>query len=169
MLTRFAGNGSAETMAREALALTKMDWNNDAFFDPMPVMIMYFKRLTQTISHVLAVDMIAWTRHLLLDGDLVKAEPKTLRYRLLHVAARSDTANAAAGYTFNGPGPGPPSWPQRSPDSPSCPPGPVEPSSQPRRATGATGRRARRQHRHAYHQEQHRRSTAALEDHFAPL
>ena len=37
---------------------------------------------------MLAVDLIAWTQHLLLDGHLAKAEPKTLRYRLLHVAAR---------------------------------------------------------------------------------
>jgi hypothetical protein len=37
---------------------------------------------------MLAVDLIAWTLHLLLHGDLAKAEPKTLRYRLLHVAAR---------------------------------------------------------------------------------
>jgi hypothetical protein len=36
----------------------------------------------------LAVDLIAWTQHLLLHGHLAKAEPKTLRYRLLHVAAR---------------------------------------------------------------------------------
>jgi hypothetical protein len=35
-----------------------------------------------------AVDLIAWTQHLLLDGALTKAEPKTPRYRLLHVAAR---------------------------------------------------------------------------------
>ena len=28
------------------------------------------------------------TQHLLLSGDLAKAEPKALRYRLLHVAAR---------------------------------------------------------------------------------
>ena len=35
-----------------------------------------------------AIDLLAWTQHLLLDGDLALAEPKTLRYRLLHVAAR---------------------------------------------------------------------------------
>jgi hypothetical protein len=35
-----------------------------------------------------AIDLIAWTQHLLLDGGLAAAEPKTLRYRLLHVAAR---------------------------------------------------------------------------------
>ena len=34
------------------------------------------------------IDLIAWTQHLLLDGDLAVAEPKKLRYRLLHVAAR---------------------------------------------------------------------------------
>ena len=37
---------------------------------------------------MLAVDLISWTQHLLLHGHLAKAEPKTLRYRLLHVAAR---------------------------------------------------------------------------------
>jgi hypothetical protein len=35
-----------------------------------------------------AIDLIAWTQTTLLSGDLAKAEPKTLRYRLLHVAAR---------------------------------------------------------------------------------
>ncbi len=35
-----------------------------------------------------ATDLIAWTQMLLLDGDLAKAEPKKLRYRLLHTAAR---------------------------------------------------------------------------------
>jgi hypothetical protein len=37
---------------------------------------------------MLAVDLIAWAQTLLLDGNLATAEPKTLRYRLLHVAAR---------------------------------------------------------------------------------
>jgi hypothetical protein len=36
----------------------------------------------------LAHDLIAWTQRLLLSGELAKAEPKRLRYRLLHVAAR---------------------------------------------------------------------------------
>jgi hypothetical protein len=35
-----------------------------------------------------AQDLLCWTQILLLDGDLKVAEPKTLRYRLLHVAAR---------------------------------------------------------------------------------
>ena len=36
----------------------------------------------------LAADLLAWTQTMLLDGDLAKAEPKTLRHRLLHTAAR---------------------------------------------------------------------------------
>ena len=36
----------------------------------------------------LAHDLIAWTQRLLLTGDLATAEPKRLRYRLLHIAAR---------------------------------------------------------------------------------
>ncbi|MGX1480358.1 UNVERIFIED_CONTAM: hypothetical protein RKD50_009166 [Streptomyces canus] len=35
-----------------------------------------------------AVDLLAWTQVLLLDGELASAEPKKLRYRLLHAAAR---------------------------------------------------------------------------------
>lgn len=34
------------------------------------------------------IDLLAWTKTLLLHGDLAVAEPKKLRYRLLHVAAR---------------------------------------------------------------------------------
>ncbi|MGW9027655.1 IS1380 family transposase [Streptomyces sp. NPDC055722] len=35
-----------------------------------------------------AIDLLAWTCILLLEGELATAEPKKLRYRLLHVAAR---------------------------------------------------------------------------------
>ncbi|MFE9695216.1 IS1380 family transposase [Micromonospora sp. NPDC005806] len=34
------------------------------------------------------IDLLAWTQHLLLDGELATAEPKKLRHRLLHVPAR---------------------------------------------------------------------------------
>jgi hypothetical protein len=37
---------------------------------------------------LIAHDLITWTQALLLTGDMAKAEPKRLRYRLLHVAAR---------------------------------------------------------------------------------
>jgi hypothetical protein len=44
------------------------------------------KRLTR--FDFAATRTLAWTQQLLLDGTLATAEPKTLRYRLLHVAAR---------------------------------------------------------------------------------
>jgi hypothetical protein len=37
---------------------------------------------------MLAHDLLVWTQALVLDGELAKAEPKRIRYRLLHVAAR---------------------------------------------------------------------------------
>jgi len=37
---------------------------------------------------MLAHDLLVWTQALCLDGELAKAEPKRLRYRLFHVAAR---------------------------------------------------------------------------------
>jgi hypothetical protein len=37
---------------------------------------------------LLALDLVGWAQTLLLDGDLAMAEPKTLRYRLWHVAGR---------------------------------------------------------------------------------
>src|ERR1035437_10152975 len=36
----------------------------------------------------IACDLLAWLRLLALDGDLATAEPKTLRYKILHTAAR---------------------------------------------------------------------------------
>ena len=35
-----------------------------------------------------AATLLAWLKLLALDGPLAKAEPKTLRYRILHAAAR---------------------------------------------------------------------------------
>jgi hypothetical protein len=37
---------------------------------------------------LIAQDLIAWTQRLALDGELAACEPKALRYRLLHTAAR---------------------------------------------------------------------------------
>jgi hypothetical protein len=37
---------------------------------------------------LIAHDLITWSQTLLLDGELANAEPKRLRYRLLHTAAR---------------------------------------------------------------------------------
>ncbi len=35
-----------------------------------------------------AADLLAWCQRICLDGDLARAEPRTLRYRLLHTAGR---------------------------------------------------------------------------------
>ena len=37
---------------------------------------------------LIAHDLLAWTQRLLLTGELARVEPKRLRYRLLHIAAR---------------------------------------------------------------------------------
>ncbi|SKF61671.1 putative transposase [Mycobacteroides abscessus subsp. abscessus] len=37
---------------------------------------------------MIAADLVAWLKMLVLDGDLAKAETKALRYRLLHVPSR---------------------------------------------------------------------------------
>ncbi len=37
---------------------------------------------------LMAQDLLCWAQSLLLEGDLARAEPKRLRYRLLHVAGR---------------------------------------------------------------------------------
>ena len=51
-LVRHAGSGPIDLTALEALALTKMDWNNDALYDPLPVTIRYSQRLARTIANV---------------------------------------------------------------------------------------------------------------------
>jgi hypothetical protein len=39
-------------------------------------------------ASMLACILLAWLKLLALDGDLARAEPKRLRYRILHTAAR---------------------------------------------------------------------------------
>jgi hypothetical protein len=41
-----------------------------------------------TLAASLACDLLAWLRLLALTGELARAEPKKLRYRLLHTAGR---------------------------------------------------------------------------------
>ena len=52
IMTRHMGRGPLELIASEVLALTKMDWNNDALYDPVPVTIRYSQRLARTIANV---------------------------------------------------------------------------------------------------------------------
>lgn len=55
---------------------------------------------------LIAHDLLVWMRHLCLDGDLAKAEPKRLRYTLLHAAgliarsARRTRLRLAAGWPW---------------------------------------------------------------------
>ena len=35
-----------------------------------------------------AADLLAWSQSLLFEGELAVAEPRTLRYRILHIAGR---------------------------------------------------------------------------------
>lgn len=44
---------------------------------------------------LVAADLLVWLQTLALDGDLAVAEPRTLRYRILHVAARMTRAARA--------------------------------------------------------------------------
>jgi hypothetical protein len=37
---------------------------------------------------LIAATLLAWLKLIALDGKLAQAEPKTLRYRILHAAAR---------------------------------------------------------------------------------
>jgi len=51
LITRDAGSGPLERTADDVLALTKMDWNNDALYDPLPVTIKYSQTLARVIGH----------------------------------------------------------------------------------------------------------------------
>jgi hypothetical protein len=53
----------------------------------------------------IACDLLAWFRLLALDGDLAKAEPKTLRYKILHTAGRIAKGQRRRHLKI------PPSWP----------------------------------------------------------
>jgi len=52
LVTRQAGSGDFGLIGQEILALTKMDWNNDALYDPVPVTIGYSRRLARAIANV---------------------------------------------------------------------------------------------------------------------
>jgi hypothetical protein len=51
-LVRYAGHGPWDDTARAALALSKMDWNNDALYDPLPVTIGYAKVLARVVKRM---------------------------------------------------------------------------------------------------------------------
>lgn len=52
LLTRFAGHGAWREGCRDVLGLTKMDWNNDALYDRLPVTMGYAKVLARTLKRM---------------------------------------------------------------------------------------------------------------------
>lgn len=51
-LVRHAGHGSWDETARAALALSKMNWNNDALYDSLPVTMSYAKVLARVVKRM---------------------------------------------------------------------------------------------------------------------
>jgi hypothetical protein len=51
-LVRHAGHGPWDDSASAILALSKMDWNNDALYDPLPVTLEYAKVLAQVVKRM---------------------------------------------------------------------------------------------------------------------
>jgi hypothetical protein len=51
-LVRHAGHGPWDDTAGAVLALSKMDWNNDALYDPIPVTIGYAKVLARVVKRM---------------------------------------------------------------------------------------------------------------------
>lgn len=51
-LVRHAGHGTWDDTARAILGLSKMDWNNDALYDPLPVTLSYAKLVAQVVKRM---------------------------------------------------------------------------------------------------------------------
>src|SRR5438094_389505 len=51
-LVRWAGHGGWEAGCRDVLALSKMNWNNDALYDSLPVTMGYAQVLAQVVSRM---------------------------------------------------------------------------------------------------------------------
>lgn len=51
-LVRHAGHGGWDDTARAVLALSKMNWNNDALYDPLPVTLRYAEMLARVVKRI---------------------------------------------------------------------------------------------------------------------
>jgi argonaute-like protein implicated in RNA metabolism and viral defense len=51
-LVRRAGHGPWDDTAQSALALSKMNWNNDALYDPLPVTMAYAQVLARVVKRM---------------------------------------------------------------------------------------------------------------------
>src|SRR5205814_9788368 len=85
------GNGSIQYLEARHRAHARVDdrirTGKDTGFGRFPSRVFAINAAWLELS-LAGIDLLAWTQTLLLDGELALAEPKKLRYRLLHVAAR---------------------------------------------------------------------------------
>jgi hypothetical protein len=86
-----AGNGSIQLLEARHRAHARVEdrirTGKDTGFGRFPSRIFAINQAWLQLA-LTGIDLLAWAQALLLDGDLARAEPKKLRYRLLHVAAR---------------------------------------------------------------------------------
>jgi hypothetical protein len=87
---------------------------------------------------LMANDLLHWTQALLLDGELARVEPKALRYRLLHIAARVVRHARPITVPLQRTWPWAPTWPPRSLACVPCRCA-AEATALPRRASGSPG------------------------------
>ena len=89
--TNYAGGGSIQFLEARHRAHARVEdrirCGKDTGFGRFPSRTFAINAAWLELALV-GIDLISWTQILLLDGELAKAEPKKLRYRLLHVAAR---------------------------------------------------------------------------------
>jgi len=52
LITRDAGTSTLDEIAREVLALSKLNWNNDSLHDSLPVTLRYAQVLARTLKHL---------------------------------------------------------------------------------------------------------------------
>jgi hypothetical protein len=52
LLKRFAGHGGWDEQVRAVLGLSKMNWNNDSLYDPLPVTVKYASILAKTVKRM---------------------------------------------------------------------------------------------------------------------
>jgi hypothetical protein len=85
------GNGSIQYLEARHRAHARVEdrirCGKDTGFGRFPSRVFAINQAWLELA-LTGIDLLAWTQHLLLDGELAAAEPKKLRYRLLHVAAR---------------------------------------------------------------------------------
>jgi hypothetical protein len=85
------GNGSIQHLEARHRAHARVEdrirTGKDTGFGRFPSRVFTINQAWLQLA-LTGIDLLAWIQTLLLDGDLARAEPKKLRYRLLHVAAR---------------------------------------------------------------------------------